>query len=137
MYIGNLPDNVYDTDIYQFFKHAGYQIGSSKVIFNKDTKQHEGFGYINFFTPEEAERCLREMNNAKLRNKQIILSHVRPKDSTFNADANIIVRNLPKELLQQDLMTLFSPFGRILSCKLETDSKGESKGFGYVQFENP
>jgi polyadenylate-binding protein len=32
-------------------------------------------------------------------------------------------------------MALFKEHGKIISCKLETDTKGESKGYGYVQFE--
>ncbi|CAF1254957.1 unnamed protein product [Adineta ricciae] len=35
------------------------------------------------------------------------------------------------------LCQLFSTFGTITSCKIQTDSNGESKGFGYVNFERP
>jgi len=33
------------------------------------------------------------------------------------------------------LNILFSEFGNIKSCKLEVYGSGESRGFGYVQFE--
>lgn len=69
LYVGSLSDNVYDTELFQFFKHKGYQIMSVKVVFNKETKQHAGFGYINFYSQDEADRCLTEMNNVKLGNK--------------------------------------------------------------------
>ena len=60
---------------------------------------------------------------------------MRSKDVTLSPDANLIVRNLSKEIDQSQLMTMFKEFGKIVSCKLETDNKGESKGYGYVQFE--
>lgn len=135
LHVGNLSDNVYDTELYQFFKNNGYSISSAKVVFNKETKQHAGFGYINFFTQDEADRCLDSMNNVKLGNKQIMLSKIRSKDNAVPSDANLIVRNLPKEVDQAELMNLFKQFGKVVSCKLEVDRNGESKGYGYVQFE--
>lgn len=37
---------------------------------------------------------------------------------------------------QKELSALFSPFGDIISCKLEVFNDGKSRNFGYVQFEN-
>lgn len=45
------------------------------------------------------------------------------------------MRNLAKEITQKDLQTLFQGFGHIKSCKLEVFNNGESRGFGYVQFD--
>jgi polyadenylate-binding protein len=133
LHIGNLSDDIYDTELFQIFKTKGYQISSVKVVFNRETKQHCGFGYINFYQPEEQARCLKEMNNAKLGNKQIKLSYLmKNKETSFSPDANLIIRNLPKELQQSQLMDLFKSYGNILSCKLEVDNRGESKGYGYV-----
>jgi RNA recognition motif-containing protein len=38
LYVGNLSDNVYDTELFQFFKHQGFLIAGAKVVFNKETK---------------------------------------------------------------------------------------------------
>lgn len=54
----------------------------------------------------------------------------------FDSKANVLVRNLPKETDQKGLNAMFSEFGNIKSCKLEVYGNGESRGFGYVQFEN-
>jgi len=104
LHIGNLSDDIYDSELFQIFKNKGYQISSVKVVFNRDTKQHCGFGYINFYQREEQDRCLKEMNNAKVGTKQIKLSYVRNKNSNFSPDANLIIRNLPKEVQQSELM---------------------------------
>ena len=56
------------------------------------------------------------------------------KEQDFDSKANIIVRNLPKDIDQKKLMDLFKDFGKIGSCKLEVFTDGTSRGFGYVQF---
>lgn len=87
-------------------------------MFQQETSRSKGFGYLNFNDQEEAERCLREMNNAVIDSKAIVLN--KKKDSDFDTKANLIVKNLPKEMTQKELNEMFGAFGQIGSCKLET-----------------
>jgi polyadenylate-binding protein len=73
------------------------------------------------------------MNNATLNGKQIVLN--KKKDSDWDSTANILVKNLPKDITQQALFDLFKEYGKISSCKIETMKEGVSKGFGYIQFD--
>lgn len=43
---------------------------------------------------------------------------------------------MPKTLDQKGLAETFKPYGEIVSCKLELYANGESRCFGYVQFQN-
>ncbi|MCI72894.1 polyadenylate-binding protein 8-like, partial [Trifolium medium] len=43
--------------------------------------------------------------------------------------------NLDKTIDHKALHDTFSTFGHILSCKIATDGSGQSKGYGFVQFE--
>lgn len=54
----------------------------------------------------------------------------------YNPKANLLVKNLDKEVTQQDLFDSFKQFGEISSCKLETFSDGSSRGYAYVQFSS-
>lgn len=45
-------------------------------------------------------------------------------------------QNLDKGIDHKALHDTFSAFGNILSCKVATDSSGQSKGYGFVQFDN-
>jgi polyadenylate-binding protein len=58
----------------------------------------------------------------------------KKKEQDFDSKANIIVRNLPKDLDQKQMSELFQQFGKIGSCKLEVFADGKSRGFGYVQY---
>lgn len=43
---------------------------------------------------------------------------------------------MDKAIDHKALYDIFFPFGKIISCKVESDVHGESKGYGYVQFKN-
>lgn len=46
------------------------------------------------------------------------------------------MQNLDKSIDHKALHDTFSTFGNILSCKIATDPSGQSKGYGFVQFDN-
>ena len=47
----------------------------------------------------------------------------------------LFVFHLPPELTDPELLTLFSPFGSVLSCKIITNPHtGHSKGYGFVNY---
>lgn len=46
------------------------------------------------------------------------------------------MQNLDKSIDNKALHDTFSAFGNILSCKIATDPSGQSKGYGFVQFDN-
>ena len=63
--MGNLPkESFYDLDLYKYFSSKGYQLLSAKVVLDKKTSKSYGYGYLTFRKQEEAEKCLKEMNNS-------------------------------------------------------------------------
>lgn len=55
---------------------------------------------------------------------------------SFDQQANVLVKNLDKEVTQEQLYNKFKEYGKILSTKLEKFPNGESRCFAYIQFEN-
>ena len=102
-------------------------------MLDPNTKKSKQYGYLNFYTQDEALKCFKEQNNAVLNGKQIVLNQKKSKD--FDSQANILIKNLSKEITQNDIHSMCQPFGKIISCKLEVNKDGSSKGYGYVQFD--
>ena len=78
---------------------------------------------------------MNEMNNTILNGQPLRIVYSMPKVD-YNEKANLLVKNIDKEVSQQELFDLFAPFGRILSCKLETYPDGQSRGYAYIQYES-
>ena len=107
LFVGNLSDKTFDLDLLKFFNSKGYKLASVKVMFNQETKRSKGFGYLNFYSQEEAEKCLSEMNNATIDDRCIVLNRKQDKISGFDKEANVLVRNLPKTTDQKELNEMF------------------------------
>ena len=52
-----------------------------------------------------------------------------------NEAANLIVNYLPNTYTDETMMTIFEPYGKIVSCKVIRDHNGTSLGYGFVMFE--
>jgi len=95
LYAGNLSDKTFDLDLLKFFTTKGFKVASAKVMFDNESKRSRGFGYLNFYSQEEADRCLNDLNNALIDGRSVVLN--KKKDSDFDSKANILIRNLPKD----------------------------------------
>jgi hypothetical protein len=52
--------------------------------------------------------------------------------------ANLFVYHIPRHLSDNDLGSLFSPYGHVISAKVFVDKRtNDSKGFGFVSYANP
>lgn len=132
LYVGNLGEFTFDNELFKFFTSNGHNPAMVKVVMDKAGGSRK-YGYLNFRTEDEALKCLEKMNNIEMNGKQLNLS--RKRESEFNVQANLLVKNLPETTTQNDLLKMFEEFGKIVSCKLEVNPDGKSRMFGYVQFE--
>ncbi|CAL5206033.1 unnamed protein product [Lathyrus oleraceus] len=136
LYVGDLELNVSDSQLYDLFNQVG-QVVSVRVCRDLATRRSLGYGYVNFNNPQDAARALDVLNFTPLNNKSIrvMYSH-RDPSIRKSGTANIFIKNLDKTIDHKALHDTFSTFGHILSCKIATDGSGQSKGYGFVQFEN-
>lgn len=77
------------------------------------------------------------LNFTSLSGKPIrVMFSQRDPSTRKSGYANIFIKNLDTTIDNKSLQDIFASFGPVLSCKVAADSNGQSKGYGFVQFEN-
>ncbi|TYI43079.1 hypothetical protein ES332_A01G144100v1 [Gossypium tomentosum] len=136
LYVGDLDVTVTDEQLYQLFSQVA-PVASVRVCRDLASGRSLGYGYVNYNNLRDAARAMDLLNFTPLNNKPIrIMYSQRDPSLRKTGTANIFIKNLDKSIDHKALHDTFSSFGNVLSCKISTDSFGQSKGYGFVQFDN-
>jgi len=79
LFVGNLPYEVNDQSLSDFFSQAGTVVSAS-VIINKFNNQSKGFGFVEMSSDEEAKNAVETLNGQELSGRKIIVSEARPRE---------------------------------------------------------
>jgi RNA recognition motif-containing protein len=134
LYIGDLAYDVNEPILRSIFSQVE---GLAWVQVSRDprTMQSRGFGFVSYWSEEAAQRAIDEFNYAQICG---VPCRILWKDDWDNRDgaSNLYVSSLDPAIDTYGLSRMFSVFGVVSSCKVETDQFGQSRGYGYVQFSN-
>ncbi|KAH7568119.1 hypothetical protein JRO89_XS07G0240200 [Xanthoceras sorbifolium] len=136
LYVGDLEQNVNESQLYDLFSQVA-QVVSVRVCRDLNKRSSLGYAYVNYSSPQDAAHAKEMLNFTPINGKpiRIMYSHRDPsiRKSGF---ANVFIKNLDPSIDNKALLDTFAAFGTVLSCKVALDSNGQSKGYGFVQFEN-
>ncbi|EIN07906.1 hypothetical protein PUNSTDRAFT_88604 [Punctularia strigosozonata HHB-11173 SS5] len=135
VYLGNLDERCTDALIWELMIQAGPVVN---VHLPKDriSMAHQGYGFCEFLTEEDAEYACKIMNQIKLWGKPIRVNKASSDKKQLDVGANLFIGNLDENVDERVLYDTFSAFGVIsTTAKIARDpSTGQSKGYGFVSY---
>ncbi|KAL1212459.1 Polyadenylate-binding protein 5 [Cardamine amara subsp. amara] len=142
VFIKNLDVSIDNKALYDTFSSFG-TILSCKVATDV-VGRSKGYGFVQFEKEETAQAAIDKLNGMLLNDKQVFVGHfvrrqdrARTESGTVPRFTNVYVKNLPKEITDDELKKSFAKYGEISSAVVMKDQSGNSRCFGFVNFENP
>lgn len=141
IFIKNLHPDIDNKALHDTFTAFG-RILSCKVA-TDELGRSKCFGFVHYETAEAAEAAIENVNGMSLNEREVFVGkHISKKDRESKFEemkanfTNVFVKNFGVEYTEDELHVLFSPYGQITSLYFEKDQEGNSKGFGFVNFES-
>ena len=135
LFIKGIPPKAQPRDIYELFTKFG-EIISCKICGN-ESGDLLGYGYINYYNLESAEKAIANLNKKKILNSELEVVHFQKKNERLQAtqeNCSIYIKNIPKNYLnEEEIKKLFSKYGTITFAKIFED---RSRHFGIISFTN-
>ncbi|KAI5479558.1 hypothetical protein MNV49_003295 [Pseudohyphozyma bogoriensis] len=137
VYMGNLDERCTDALIWELMLQAGPVVN---VHLPKDriSMSHQGYGFCEFLTEDDAEYACKIMNQIKLYGKPIRVNKASSDRKQLDIGANLFVGNLDPNVDERMLFDTFMSFGTLVQpAKISRDAgTGASKGFGFISFDS-
>ncbi|KAK6152347.1 hypothetical protein DH2020_014982 [Rehmannia glutinosa] len=140
VFVKNLSDSIDCAKLQEMFQEFG-DILSCKVVTSDDGKS-KGYGFVQFESESSAKAAIEKLNGSTSGGKQMFVGKfVKKSDRAVPSHeakyANLYVKNLDTSFSEEVLKEKFSQYGKIVSLVISKDENGASRGFGFVNFENP
>ena len=142
VYVGNLDERMTESLLWELFLQAG-PVTNTHMPRDRISLQHQGYGFVEFLSEEDADYAIKIMNMIKMFGKPIRVNKASSGGSAaaqrnLDVGANLFVGNLDPEVDEKLIYDTFSAFGVILQIpKIMRDpSSGNSKGFAFINYAN-
>ena len=115
VYIGNLDERVTDHLVWELMLQAG-RIVNVHLPKDRVTQTHQGYGFVEFVSEEDAEYAAKIMNQVRLFGKPVRVNKASAdKQKTVEVGAELFVGNLDPMVTEQTLYETFNRFGGLVT----------------------
>ncbi|AFZ79268.1 spliceosome associated protein, putative [Theileria equi strain WA] len=136
LYVGNVDMQVDEELLWELFIQAGV-VKNIHIPRDKVTGQHQGYGFVEFETEDDADYAVRILNFVKLYNKPLRLNKASRDKENIEVGANLFIGNVDEEVDEKLLHDTFSAFGNVLLTKIvrDIDSAGRN-AYAFVSYDS-
>uniref|UniRef100_A0A5B6ZDM4 RRM domain-containing protein n=1 Tax=Davidia involucrata TaxID=16924 RepID=A0A5B6ZDM4_DAVIN len=141
LFIGNVPRNWAEEDMKKVVTEIGPGVTSVELLKDpQNSSRNRGFAFIEYYNHACAEYSRQKMSNPKFKldDNAPTVSWADPKNAESSAASQVkavYVKNLPKNITQDQLRDLFEHHGKITKVILPPAKAGQEKSrFGFVHF---
>lgn len=79
LFVGNLSYQTGEQDLKDYFSQAGV-VTSVNLMVDKFTGKSRGFAFIEFSSPEEAQRAVDQFNSKEFQGRTLTVNIARPRE---------------------------------------------------------
>ncbi|KMT01746.1 hypothetical protein BVRB_9g211960 isoform B [Beta vulgaris subsp. vulgaris] len=135
LFVKNLDSSVDSARLDSIFSKFGTVVSCKVEVDEKGN--NKGYGYVQFEQEESAVEALNSLHDTLLEGKKLFVSHFMRSSQRNQNFTNLYVKNLKRDVTDDDLKKKFSDFGKVKNAAVMRDDHGISKGYGFVDFESP
>jgi len=146
LYIAGVSWNTTDDGLFNFFSRYGTVV-SAQIQRDRQTGRSRGFGFVSFEDASSAEKVLADQN-LSLDGRRMEIKAAVPRGMVGQLEEQqrfasqrpkkVFVAGIADTVSEDELKEHFSQYGPITECYIQKDrTTGESRGFGFVSYENP
>lgn len=116
IYVGNLDERVSDAIVWELMLQAG-RIQNIHLPKDRVTQTHQGYGFVEFLSEDDAEYAAKIMNGVRLHGKAIRVNKASAdKQKTVEVGAELFIGNLDPMVDEKTLYDTFGRFGTLISA---------------------
>lgn len=82
IFVKNLSDRTNEAILEMVFSNYG-EVDSTKIIYDRITRESRGFGFIEMPNEEEAKKAIEKLNDSELGGQKIIVQEAEPPKKKF------------------------------------------------------
>lgn len=137
LYVGNLDEKVTEAILWELMIQAG-PVAHAHIPRDRVTQQHQGYGFVEFQSEEDAEYAMKILTGIRLYGKPLRLNKSSADKKSLDVGANLFIGNLAPDADEKLLFDTFILFGTLIQTpKVARDeATGVSKGYGFLSYDS-